>query len=44
MAFLLIALGEAGKRLTEQLREPIRNYDMETILNILSEIRVKTTK
>ena len=38
------SLGEAGQRLAEHLREPIRNYDMETILNILSEIRIETTK
>ena len=38
------SLGEAGGRLAEQMREPIRNYDMDTILNILSEIRVDTTK
>jgi signal transduction histidine kinase/ligand-binding sensor domain-containing protein/DNA-binding response OmpR family regulator len=38
------ALGEAGQRLAEQMREPIRNYDMETILKLLSEMRIETTE
>ena len=37
-------LGKAGQCLAEQLREPIRNYDMETILSLLSEIHVDTIK
>ena len=32
-------LGTAGERLAEHLRAPVRNYDMETILTILSQIR-----
>ncbi len=38
------SLGETGQRLAEQMRTPIRNYDMETILNILSEIRIDTNQ
>ena len=32
-------LGPAGKRLAERLRELVRNYDMEGVLNVLSEIQ-----
>jgi len=35
----LESLGTAGERLAKQLRAPVRNYDMEAILTILSEIR-----
>jgi hypothetical protein len=38
------SLGEAGQRLAEQMRTPIRNYDLETILKLVSEICVETTK
>ncbi len=35
----LDALGEAEHRLAEHLRAQLRNYDMEAIMNLLSEIQ-----
>jgi len=37
------SLGEAGQRLAERMREAIRNYDMETILNILSDLIIRNS-
>nr|MBC8230100.1 response regulator [bacterium] len=39
----LESLGTAGERLAKHLRAPVRNYDMETILTILSQIGMSLT-